>query len=69
MKKLLILLFVCLANLLVGCEGMVDTYPERKLRYKQINDLQTRMLVDDWDYVWLYNRSSNMTFWHPRTGL
>jgi len=69
MKRLLILLVVCLANLLAGCSGVVDTYAERKLRYKHTNDFQTRMIVDDWDYVWLYDRSSNMTYWHPRAGL
>ena len=68
MKKLLILLTLCVANLLAGC-GMVDTYAERNRRIRHINQLQARMIVDDWDVIWLQDRSANMTYWHPRIGI
>ena len=70
MKPLLILLVLCLAaaSILAGCSGVVDTYDDRVRRYKQINNFQTRMIVDDWDYIWLYERSSNLSEWNPRIG-
>jgi len=70
MKQLLVLLVLCLAvaSILAGCNGVVDTYDDRVRRYKQINNFQTRMIVDDWDYIWLYERSSNLSEWNPRIG-
>ena len=70
MKRIcsLLVLCVCFAALLTGCAGLVDSGPERYSRAKQINDLQMRMLVDDWDYFWLYERSSYLTKYHPRVG-
>ena len=63
MKKALLLLAVMIfiTSLMTGCHGMTDSYRERTQRYKQINDLQTRMLVDDWDYFWLYERNTYLS--------
>jgi len=70
MKPLLILLVMCIAaaSILAGCSGVVDDYDDRVRRYEQINNFQTRMAVDDWDYIWLYERNSNLTEWSPRVG-
>jgi len=70
MKKILLLLavLVCVTTLMSGCEGMADSYSDRMRRYKHIDDLQTRMLVDDWDYFWLYERNTYLSEWYPRVG-
>ena len=68
MKKWLVLMIVlCGAFLTSGC-GLVDSYDERVTRYKQINNFQSRMLVDDWDYFWLYESNSKLTQYHPYAG-
>ena len=65
---LLIVLCACFTALLAGCSGVADSGAERYSRAKQINDLQMRMLVDDWDYFWLYDRNTYLTKYHPRVG-
>jgi len=67
MKKL-ILLLVALAAMLSGC-GLVDTQADRHRRFRQMSNLHARMIVDEWDYIWLCDHSSNMTQWHPRVGI
>ena len=69
-RNLLIsLVLVAMAvGLLGGCAGMVDTPQEREIRYAQITNLELRGFVDDWDYLWLYDRNNQMTYWHPRVG-
>ena len=72
MKKLLSLSILCLAmfftGALAGCT-VTETQAQRNTRLKSITDLQMRMLVEDWDYLWLYERSSGMTQWHTRVGI
>jgi hypothetical protein len=41
--------------------GVLDDAGERQDRLHYINTLQGRMLVDDWDAFWLYDRSSRLT--------
>ena len=68
MKKMCVVLILLLGSLLAGCHGMVDSYAERKIRLKQISELQMRMLVDDLDYLLLIDRSSTLTEYHPHIG-
>jgi outer membrane protein assembly factor BamE (lipoprotein component of BamABCDE complex) len=70
MKKALFLLAVMIfvTTLLSGCSGVGDSYSDRLRRGKHINDLQTRMLVDDWDYFWLYEHNTYLSEWYPRVG-
>ena len=70
MRKLSILLLLCvfISGLLAGCAGVVDSADARARRTDQIDELQTQMLVDDWDYLWLRDRSTKLTRWHPRVG-
>ncbi len=68
MKKLLIVLVLCLGAFLGGC-GLVDSSSDRGRRYDQINKMQWRMAVDDWDYFWLYERNTYLTEYHPHVGL
>lgn len=67
MKKALLALILLAGAVLTGC-GMVDSYAEREQRYKNITRLQMRQAVDDWDYIWMYERNNHMTQWHPRVG-
>ena len=57
-------------TLMTGCggDGVADSYRERMQRIKQIDDVQARMFVDDWDYLWLYERGSYLSEWYPRVG-
>lgn len=51
---------------LCGCEGVVKNFDERMNQYGQTLDMDTRQLVDDWDYLWLADRQYRMTRWHTR---
>jgi len=68
MKKLLILLVLILGCAMPGC-GLVHTPTERSRRISQAHKYQWRMMVDDWDYLWLNERNSRMTEFHPRVGI
>lgn len=70
MKNFSLLLLSCLllGAILAGCTGMVDSSSERYRRYEQIEDINRRQLVDDWDYLWLNEKNSRLTQWHPRVG-
>ena len=67
MKKQLLLLVLMLGSLLAGC-GLVNSSADRERQYRQINNIQARMFVDDWDAIWLYEKNSGLTQWHPRVG-
>lgn len=67
MKKLLLMLVLCVILITSGC-SMTDTAGERNRRILQISDLQSKMLVDDVDYFLLIDRSSRLTRWHARVG-
>ncbi len=69
MKRLLIVFVVILGTFaMTGCT-VTETRTERKRRISQINDLQLRMLVEDWDYLWLYERNAATTQWNPWVGI
>ncbi|MFW6133484.1 MAG: hypothetical protein ACOC8F_06265 [Planctomycetota bacterium] len=67
MKKiaLLLILTVCVSVCLTGC-GVNDTHSERWKRYQRINEDYAQQAVDDWDHLWLYDRSSRLSEWYPR---
>lgn len=67
MKTLFVLLILSLAIALGGCT-LNESTQQRHRRLLQITDLQMRMAVEDWDHVWMYDRSSNLTESHPRIG-
>ena len=82
MKTLVFALVVCIVgSVLSGCTSCntfgdnsalvsspVDNCPERTHRHSNIADLQTRMLVEDWDKLWLLDRSTKLTYWHAFYG-
>jgi len=49
-------------------EGVVDTKLEREMRISLIHDIQSRQAQDDIDYIWLLDRNSYMSQWHPAVG-
>lgn len=68
MKNLLMILVLCLAMLATGCT-MTETATERDQRIAHLNDVNRRMLVEDWDEFWFYGRASHLTNWNLRTGI
>ncbi len=81
MKHLLILLVLVVGSVCAGCScggasrseygcpTLVESRQERNTRIADICNLQARMLVEDWDYLWLAERNSYLTQWHPRVGI
>ena len=64
------LLLVLLALVSVsGClRTTPDTFSERNTRTSQSWVLDSRMMVDDFDYIFLIDRNSTLSQWHQRTG-
>ncbi len=70
MKRLLVLIVLLAGCFLTsGCATLVENPQARKRRLSQITELQMKMLVEDWDYFWLYERNAGTTQWHPWVGL
>ena len=67
MKKLCLVLVVVLVLTVGGC-GVVRTPQERWRLSRQVEEMNLRELVDDWDYFWLYERCSGMSYWTPMFG-
>ena len=65
MRSLLVFLILLAAVVLSGC-GVVHTYAERERRFRTTTELQARMIVDDFDSIWLYDRPSYLTYWYVR---
>ncbi len=83
MKKLLVILILFSVMVMAGCTmlnrtkdhlslldrpTLVDSGEERDFRIGQIDDFHGRMLIDDWDSLWLRDRSSNLSYWTARVG-
>lgn len=69
MKTALVAVILILGSLLAGCCGnLIETPKERERRICLQTELQFKMLVDDWDYLWLQERASRLTQWHPYVG-
>lgn len=79
MKRILFVFVTLVGSLFFGCSNPVrgyhvgksnpvETPAERNSRITQINALHGRMIVDDWDYLWLFDRSTNLTEWSSRVG-
>jgi PAS domain-containing protein len=49
-----------------GCPSLVDTPQERNRHLALITDVNLKEAVDDWDFLWLYDRESHITYWNPR---
>jgi hypothetical protein len=67
MKKLLLALALLVGSLAIGC-NLPTTAHERAVRYENIVGLQGRMVNDDWDAIWLMERNTRLSRWHPRVG-
>ncbi len=64
--KRIALVVVLLASMLGGC-GLVSSYQDRERRYYFVTGYNLREAVDDWDFFWLYDRPSYLTYWNLRT--
>jgi len=67
MKKLLLMLVLCVITITSGC-NLTETPGERNRRILLISDMQSKMLVDDVDYFLLIERSTRLSRWHARVG-
>ncbi len=63
MKRLLLLVVVCIAIFIGGC-GLVDNVSERERRYAKITDIHARQMIDDWDFFWFADQPLHLTKWH-----
>ncbi|MCE5325082.1 MAG: hypothetical protein LLG01_01570 [Planctomycetaceae bacterium] len=52
----------------VHCPTPTDSAIERDYRVAQIQDLQDKQRVDDWDAFWLIDHSSRLSYWHAGFG-
>lgn len=71
MKKMALLLALFLASFAAGCYNsgnLVETGAERKGRIAMQHSLDCKQIPDDWDYLWLQERNSRLTQWHPIAG-
>jgi hypothetical protein len=69
--KHVLLLFTAIAGLfLLGCQasGMVQDGRERERRLANINSLNSRQIVDDWDEFWLQDSNCDLTQWYIDVG-
>lgn len=68
MKKLLALTILLAAVFIAGC-GLADmSYHERENRYRSKLAMDARMMIDDFDYFWLVDRPSRLSYWYVRSG-
>lgn len=67
MKTLLMLLVLASMALSSGC-SMTRSCDEGYRKNTAITEINMRGLVDDWEYLWLYDRSTMLTQWHPHVG-
>jgi len=52
--------------LVAGCATVAKTPEENWATYRQIADLDTREIGDDWNLIWLADRQTRLTKWHVR---
>ena len=70
MKTLLIILTLLATTILAGCTGpLAESRADRSRRIKQITEMERRLIVEDWDVIWLNDRPTYLTQWHPRLGM
>ncbi len=69
MKRLVILVVLIVGSFVLSGCTMTETKAERHRRERLIANLQFRMLVEDWDYLWLMEHSTEMTQWHSWVGI
>ena len=66
MRTLLIVL-VLFGCSVMGCTS-AETAREHHRRLMLTADLQSRTMVEDWDFFWLSNRNCRLTHWPTRVG-
>ena len=68
MKMLVVTLLLSLGLSFAGCT-MSETAPERRRRIANNWNIQLHQLVEDWDYLMLMDRPTQLNASHVRTGL
>ena len=68
MKKLFMLCLLVIGMSLTGCATMVETPVERDRRILGAAEINLKGMVSDWDTLWLAERETLLTEWHPHVG-
>lgn len=68
MKKLLASFLLLLVGVGLGGCTMTETRVERDRRIANNWRIQSRLMVEDWDYFWLLEKPSALSRHHIRTG-
>ncbi len=66
MRVLLITGILAAIGLSSGCATVTKSSDEVHATYRQILDIDTRQIGDDWNYLWLADRQYRLTRWHMR---
>ncbi len=63
-----VMIIALLAGLacLTGCNGVVNSWDDRKHTYDRITSMDSRQIADDWDSIWLATKQSRLTRWYVR---
>ena len=67
MTRLLIVVLLAATVLMSGCT-LTESTSQSNRRLAIITDLNVRMIGDDFQAIWLYDRVSRLTQFHPRVG-
>lgn len=51
-----------------GHNGLNESDAERQRRIYNIDNFNKRMLIDDWDTLWSYEKSSHLTYYDGYIG-
>ena len=51
-----------------GHNGLTDSDAERQRRIYNIENLNKRMMIDDWDAFWMQDKSSKLTYYDAYIG-
>lgn len=66
MRALLLAGLFAVLAVATGCATVTKTPEEVSAMQKQILDIDSRQLADDWNYLWLSDRPYRLTRWHMR---
>ena len=66
-RVLMAMLTLCVVFCLSGCRTMVRTDQEQIRKYSRMSEINRRLLVEDIDAIFLFDKSTNLTRWYMRS--
>ncbi len=67
MVKLMVIMLLASAIFITGC-SLTESMETKNRRLAIITNLNLRMIVDDFEAYWLYEKVSPLSEYHPRVG-